>query len=225
MCTRLKAEVWSFERDAYFYSFQGSCAFPCESERLVDHLCWKFNVHKQEWLKLYKFRVAPEFISVSRKGSQTSSRSRGWFIALLDSGPPQQFRLFFHCFRSRQDVRSWLGLRMEKNPLSSAKLGPPPGPGSFLWASPSLFDRHRTGWWRERRVWEQINCHLTEIPSSIVAAFPISKECAPVRTVQAVQAVLGTVQTEGINGDPRWLSSVCPWSIDPDPDSSAAIKL
>ena len=80
-------------------------------------------------MKLYKFRVAEEFISVSRKGSQTCSRSRGWFIALLDSGPPQQFRLFFHCFRSRQDVRSWLGLRMEKNPLSSAKLGPPPGPG------------------------------------------------------------------------------------------------
>ena len=107
-------------------------------------------------------------------------------------------------------------MEMEKNPLSSAKPGPPPGPGSFLWASPSLFDRHRTGCWRERRVWEQINCHLTEIPSSIVAAFPISKECVPVRTVQAVQ---GTVQTEGINGDPWWLSSVCPWSIDPDPDS------
>ena len=45
----------------------------------------------------------------------------------------------------------------------------------------------------------KINCHLTEIPSSIVAAFPISKECAPVQTVQAVQ---GTVQTEGIDGDP-----------------------
>ena len=56
-----------------------------------------------------------------------------------------------------------------------------------------------------RRVWEQINCHLTEIPSSIVAAFPISKECVPVQTVQtaqAVQAVQATVQTVEINGDP-----------------------
>ena len=76
-----------------------------------------------------------------------------------------------------------------------------------------------------KKGWEQINCHLTEIPSSIVAAFPISKECAPVQTLQTVQAVQGTVQTMEINGDPWWLSSVCPWSIDPDPDSSAAIKL
>ena len=48
----------------------------------------------------------------------------------------------------------------------------------------------------------KINCHLTEIPSSIVAAFPISKECAPVQTVQAVQAVQavqGTLQTVDIN--------------------------
>ena len=48
-----------------------------------------------------------------------------------------------------------------------------------------------------RRVWEQINCHLTEIPSSIVAAFPISKECAPVQAT--VQAVQGTLQTVDIN--------------------------
>ena len=48
----------------------------------------------------------------------------------------------------------------------------------------------------------KINCHLTEIPSSIVAAFPISKECAPVQTVQAVQGVQATVQTVEINGDP-----------------------
>ena len=48
----------------------------------------------------------------------------------------------------------------------------------------------------------KINCHLTEIPSSIVAAFPISKECAPVQTLQTVQAVQAAVQTVEINGDP-----------------------
>ena len=122
----------------------------------------------------------------------------------------------------------WLGLRLE-DPLSSAKLGPPSGPGSFLWASPSPFDRHRTGWWRERRVWEQINCHLTEIPSSIVAAFPISKECAPVQTLQTVQATVQDVQglckqwkLMAILGD--YLPSVHDRSI-PILIPSAAIKL
>lgn len=77
-----------------------------------------------------------------------------------------------------------------------------------IWPASHWMMERRKG----RRVWEQINCHLTEIPSSIVAAFPISKECAPVQTVQAVQAVQavqgvqatvqavqGTLQTVDIN--------------------------
>ena len=91
-------------------------------------------------------------------------------------------------------------MEMEKNPLSSAKPGPPPGPGSFLWASPSPFDRHRTEWWREGReegfgskliaIWRRFRAVLSRLFQSRRNAFPC-KLCKVLCKQKELMAILG----------------------------------